>query len=46
MTCFGAGVTDRQARRDLDDLVRAGLLVIEGAGPSTFAADDTSPDII
>lgn len=32
---FGGGITDRQARRDLENLVKAGLLDVEGAGPST-----------
>ena len=29
-------VSDRQARRDLEELVRAGYFVVEGAGPSTL----------
>ena len=32
---FGEGITDRQARRDLEELVRASLLDVEGAGRST-----------
>ena len=32
---FGMGITDRQGRRDLDDLVRSADLIVEGAGPAT-----------
>lgn len=32
---FASEITDRQARRDLDELVRRGLLVKLGSGPST-----------
>jgi ATP-dependent DNA helicase RecG len=32
---FAAGVSDRQARRDLDDLVRARVLARIGSGPAT-----------
>lgn len=32
---FAGGITDRHGRRDLEELVKGGLLVVEGAGPST-----------
>jgi ATP-dependent DNA helicase RecG len=32
---YGEGVTDRQGRRDLDELVKSGKLTVEGAGRST-----------
>lgn len=32
---FGAGVSDRQARRDLRELVDVGILIQTGAGPAT-----------
>lgn len=32
---FAGSITDRHGRRDLDELVKGGFLVVEGAGPST-----------
>lgn len=35
LTGYGEGITDRQARRDLGELVDRGLLAKRGAGPAT-----------
>jgi predicted HTH transcriptional regulator len=32
---FAASITDRHARRDLDELVKGGFLVVEGRGSTT-----------
>ena len=35
VSAFAPGISDRQARRDLDELVRWGYMAVVGAGPST-----------